>query len=193
MEMLNKILAAGLMLTLAGCATSSQVQEMIGASQQDFLKKSKKNATAIDALNQAAKASLEKDEEHAVAMQSLQKQLTETATALELVSTTAEATKLLLAGSVVKISKMQEAIDGNKTVMDVYIEKMRENDALYEKVLTEHFRQLADNANALLAELQASSEPAAKPSIQRDPIPVAEPIEIIAPDTSSATNSTPTQ
>ncbi len=194
MEVLNKMLAAGLMITLAGCATSSQVQEMIDASQQDFLQKSEENAASIDVLKQTAKASLEKDGEHVAIMEELQKQLTAAAAALESVSTTAEATKLLSASSVVKIAEMQEAIDGNKTVMDVYIEKMRENDELYEKVLIEHFQQLADSANALLAALQAASEPAAvEPPIQRDPIPVAEPIEIIAPDTSSATNSAPAQ
>lgn len=194
MEMLNRMLAASLVIVLAGCATSSQVQEMIDASQQDFLRTSEKNADSVDVLKQTAKALLEKDGEYDIAMQELQKQLVETAASLKSVTAIAEATKILSANSVVEISEMQEAIDGNKTVMDVYIEKMRENDELYEKVLINYFRKLADSANASLASLQATDPPGEAGSpMRRESIPLAEPIEIIAPDTSSATNAAPVE
>jgi len=194
MNLSNSILAAGLALALAGCTTSSQVQEMIDASQQDFLKKSRENTASIDVLKQTAKASLENDSEHAATIRELQKQLAEASTALGTMSSNLEAVKVMAASSVVRMSELQEAIDGNKTVMDVYIEKMRANDQLYEKVLTEYFRQIADSANASLAALQSTNQlGAVEAPVQRKPIPMAEPIEIEAPDTSEPTNAAPVE
>ncbi len=194
MNMHNTLLAAGLVLALAGCTTSSQVQEMIDSSQQDFLEKSSKNAASIDVLKQTAKASLENDSKHSATIKELQKQLAETSAALDTVSSNLEAMKVMAASSVVRMSELQEAIDGNKTVMDVYIEKMRANDQLYEKVLTEYFRQIADSANASLASLQSTNQlDQAVPAVQRKPIPMAEPIEIEAPDTSEPTNAAPVE
>lgn len=187
MDTLNGMLAAGLVIVLAGCATSSQVQEMIDASQRDFLQKSEENSASVDVLKQAAKASLEKDREHAAVMQELRKQLAEATAALETVTAMAEATKLVSAGSVVEIAELKGALEGNKTVLDVYIEKMRQNDELYTRVLSDYFRQEADRANASLASLQAADEGDAP--IQREPIALGEPIEIVAPDTSAPTNA----
>lgn len=187
MDTLNGMLAVGLVIVLAGCATSSQVQEMIDASQRDFLQKSEENSASVDVLKQAAKASLEKDREHAAVMQELRKQLAEATAALETVTATAEATKLVSAGSVVEIAELKGALEGNKTVLDVYIEKMRQNDELYTRVLSDYFRQEADRANASLASLQAADEGDAP--IQREPIALGEPIEIVAPDTSAPTNA----
>ena len=190
MNLSNLFLAAGLALALAGCTTSSQVQEMINASQQDFLKKSNENAASIDVLKQTAKASLENDSKHAATLRELQKQQAEASALLDTMVTNLEAMKVMAASSVVRMSELQEAIDGNKTVMDVYIEKMRANDQLYEKVLTEYFRQLAESANASLEALQSSSQLGAVGlPVKRKPIPMAEPIEIEAPDTSEPTNS----
>jgi hypothetical protein len=166
------------------------VQEMINASQQDFLKKSNENAASIDVLKQTAKASLENDSKHAATLRELQKQQAEVSAVLDTMVTNLEAMKVMAASSVVRMSELQEAIDGNKTVMDVYIEKMRANDQLYEKVLTEYFRQLAESANASLEALQSSSQLGAVGlPVKRKPIPMAEPIEIEAPDTSEPTNS----
>jgi len=195
MNMQNTLLAAGLVLVLAGCTTSSQVQEMIDASQQDFLKKSNENTASIDVLKQTAKASLENDSEHAATIRELQKQLAEASMALGTMSSNLEAVKVMAASSVVRMSELQEAIDGNKTVMDVYIEKMRANDQLYEKVLTEYFRQIADSANASLDALQSTNQLGVVEAVpvQRKPIPMAEPIEIEAPDTSEPTNAAPVE
>jgi len=112
MNISNTLLTAGLMLVLAGCTTSSQVQEMIDASQQDFLKKSRENTASIDVLKQTAKASLENDSEHAATIRELQKQLAEASTALGTMSSNLEAVKVMAASSVVRMSELQEAIDG---------------------------------------------------------------------------------
>ncbi len=192
MKIWNAILACGLVITLAGCATSSQVQEMIDASQSDFLKKSAGNARSIDVLKQTAKASLEKDSEHAAIMRELKKQLAAATAALESLQATVEATKVMSADSIVKMSELKDAVAGNKSVMGVQIEKMRAIDDLYETVLIGHYQRIADSANAAVASLRADNKPDdAELVIQRDPILLAEPIEIVAPDTSAATNAAP--
>jgi len=192
MKISNAILAGSLLITLTGCATSSKVQEMIDASQQDFLKKSTKNADSINVLKQTAKASLEKDSEHAAIMRELKKQLAEATAALETLQATVEATKVMSADSIVKMSELKEAVAGNKSVMDVQIEKMRAIDDLYETVLIGHYQRIADSANAAVVSLRADNKPDdAESVIQRDPIPLAEPIEIVAPDTSATTNAVP--
>ena len=190
MNLSNLFLVAGLGLALTGCTTSTQVQRMIDASQQDFLKKSNENAASIDVLKQTAKASLENDNKHAATLRKLQRQQAEASAALNTMAENLEAMKVMAASSVVRMSELQEAIDGNKTVMDVYIEKMRANDQLYEKVLTEYFQKLAKSANASLEALQSSNQlGAVKVPVKRKPIPMAEPIEIEAPDTSKPTNA----
>ena len=192
MKIWNAMLACGLVITLAGCATSSQVQEMIDASQSDFLKKSAENARSVDVLKQTAKASLEKDSEHTAIMRELKKQLAAATAALESLQATVEATKVMSADSIVKMSELKEAVAGNKSVMDVQIEKMRAIDDLYETVLIGHYQRIADSANAAVVSLRADNKPDdAESVIQRDPIPLAEPIEIVAPDTSAATNAAP--
>jgi len=194
MKKFNTMLATGLTLILAGCATSSQVQEMIDASQQDFLEKSTQNAASITVLKKTARDSLEKDHEHAVTMAELKKQLTEAEAALDRLQATVEATKVMSADSIVKMSELKEAVAGNKSVMDVQVEKMRAIDDLYEKVMLAHFQMIADSANAAITSLEADNklDDAAAP-IQRKPIALDEPIEIVPPDTSASTNSVPSE
>jgi hypothetical protein len=190
MKMLNAMLAFGLVVTLAGCATSSQVQEMIDASQHDFLQKSSENAGSIVVLKQTAKASLEKDSEHAAIMQELKKQLTETTARLESLQSTANAVKVMSANSVVEMSELKETVGGNKASMESYIEKMRAIDDLYEQVMVSHFQMIADSASAAVASLQADYKPdEIDPVIQKAITPLAAPIEIVAPDTSVSTNT----
>ena len=194
MKKFNTMLATGLTLILAGCATSSQVQEMIDASQQDFLKKSTQNTASITVLKKTARDSLEKDSEHAATMAQLNKQLTEAEAALDRLQATVEATKVMSADSIVKMSELKEAVAGNKSVMDVQIEKMRAIDDLYEKVMLTHFQMIADSANAAIISLEADNklDDAAAP-IRRKPIALDEPIEIVPPDTSGSTNSIPSE
>ncbi len=190
MKMLNAMLAFGLVVTLAGCATSSQVQEMIDASQRDFLQKSSENAGSIDVLKQTAKASLEKDSEHAAIMKELKEQLAETTATLDALQSTAEAVKVLSANSVVQMAELKETVGGNKASMESYVEKMRAIDDLYEQVMISHFQMIADSASAAVASLQADYKPdEIDPVIQKVITPLADPIEIVAPDTSVSTNT----
>lgn len=190
MKILNAMLALGLVVTFSGCATSSQVQEMIDASQRDFLKKSAENAGSIDVLKQTAKASLEKDSEHAAIMKELKEELAETTATLEALQSTAEAVKVLSANSVVQMSELKETVGGNKASMESYFEKMSAIDDLYEQVMISHFQMIADSASAAVASLQADYKPdEIDPVIQKAITPLAEPIEIVAPDTSASTNT----
>lgn len=194
MKRLNAMLVGSLVITLAGCATSSQVQEMIDASQRDFLKKSKENAGSIDVLKKTAKASLEKDGEHAATILELERQLAEAETALATLQSTVEAAQVMTASSVVKTSELKGSVDANKATMDSYIEKMKAIDELYEKVLIAHFQTVIDSANAAITSLEADNKPddADAPSV-RNPVLLDEPIEIVAPDTSASTNVAPVE
>ncbi len=194
MKILNTMLACGLIITLAGCATSSKVQEMIDASQQDFLKKSTQNADSINVLKKTAKASLEKDSEHTAIMRDLKKQQEDAMAVLKSLQAAVEAAKVMTASSVVTMSEMKQTVGGNKASMDTQFERMRAIDDLYEKVMLTHFQMIADSANAAIASLQADNKPdEADAVIQRKPISLDEPIEIVPPDTSATTNAVPTE
>ena len=151
MKILNAMLACSLIALFTGCATSSQVQEMIDASQRDFLQKSAENSGSIDVLKQTAKASLEKDIEHAATMQELTERLAEAATTLGGLQSTAEAVKVMSANSVVQMAELKETVEGNKAIMEAYVEKMRAIDDLYEQVMIGHFQMVADSATAAVA------------------------------------------
>lgn len=194
MKILNAMLASGLILTLAGCASSSKVQEMIDASQQDFLKKSAQNADSINVLKKTAKASLEKDSEHTAIMRNLKQQQEAATAVLKSLQAAVEAAKVMTASSVVTMSEMKQTVGGNKASMDAQFDRMRAIDDLYEKVLLTHFQMVADSANAAIASLQADNKPdEADAIIQRKPISLDEPIEIVPPDTSVTTNAVSTE
>ncbi len=192
MKKLNAMLTGSLVLVLGGCATSSQVQEMIDASQNDFLRKSEANAQSIDVLKKTAKDSLEKDSEHAAVMRELRQQLVEASASLEALQATVEATKVMSANSILRMSELKEAVAGNKSVMDVQVEKMRVIDDLYEKVMVAHFQKIADSAAAAITSLEADNKPD-ELVILRKPVSLSGAIEIVAPDTSAATNAVPAE
>ncbi len=192
MKKLNAMLTGSLVLVLGGCATSSQVQEMIDASQNDFLRKSEANAQSIDVLKKTAKDSLEKDSEHAAVMRELKQQLAEATASLESLQAMVEATKVMSAKSIIKMSELKEAVAGNKSVMDVQVEKMRVIDDLYEKVMVAHFQKIADSAAAAITSLEADNKPD-ELVILRKPVSLSGAIEIVAPDTSAATNAVPAE
>ncbi len=194
MKILNAMLTCGLIITLAGCATSSKVQEMIDASQQDFLKKSTQNADSINVLKKTAKDSLEKDSEHTSIMRDLKQQQEEAMAVLKSLQAAVEAAKVMSASSVVTMSEMKETVGGNKVSMDTQFERMHAIDDLYEKVMLTHFQMIADSANSAIASLQADNKPdEADTVIQRKPISLDELIEIVPPDTSVTTNAVSTE
>lgn len=194
MKILNTLWACGLSISLVGCTTSTKVQQMIDASQQDFLKKSTQNTTSINVLKRTAKASLEKDSEHTATMRELKKQQKEALAVLKSLKAAVEAAKVMTASSVVTMSEMKETVGGNKATMDVQFERMRAIDDLYEKVMIAHFQMMADSANSAVASLQADNKPDdVSTAIERTPILLDEPIKIVPPDTLVTTNRVPTE
>jgi len=87
---------------------------------------------------------------------------------------------------------LKEAVAGNKSVMDVQVEKMRVIDDLYEKVMVAHFQKIADSAAAAITSLEADNKPD-ELVILRKPVSLSGAIEIVAPDTSAATNAVPAE
>lgn len=194
MSILKAMMACGLLVALTGCTTSSKVQEMIDASQRDFLQKSAENANSIGVLKQTAKDSLEKDREHAARMKELTEQLAKTTATLDELQSTAEAVKVMSANSVVQMAELKKTVGGNKESVEAYVEKMRAIDDLYEQVMISHFQTIADSASAAVASLQADYKPdEVDPVLQKEILPLAEPIEIVAPDTSASTNAVVTE
>lgn len=60
MKSLNPIIILSLAAVISGCATSSQVQEMIDASHQDYLNRMDAHENSIDVLKKSAMAGLER-------------------------------------------------------------------------------------------------------------------------------------
>ena len=54
MKSLNPIIILSLAAVISGCATSSQVQEMIDASHQDYLNRMDAHENSIDVLKKSA-------------------------------------------------------------------------------------------------------------------------------------------
>lgn len=185
--------AFSLIILASGCTTTSRVQEMIDASQQDFLRSSDANATSIAILQKTAKLSLEQAKEQSQKMEVLQQQfvknekaLGRTVKALNALAESVEASQVLSASNILKMSELTEAVAGNKSVIDVQVEKMLLIDELYEEVMIGYYRQVARNALLAVASLEADNKPNDTKKVARVPVSLTDPIEIKAPNTTDA-------
>jgi len=177
----------GLLLLVAGCATSSQVQEMIDASHRDYRATSKAHEASIDVLKQSSVVALEKNKEHADTLTSLQKQLDAALAQLKVMKGNAEAAKVMSAANTVKVAELSDAMLANQEAINETSEKMDTIDNLHEEVMIRHYQMIADSAVAAIAALQVDD-------VATDngvPAGLAEPIEIVAPDTSASTSVVP--
>ena len=75
MKSLNPIMILSLAAVLSGCATPSNVQEMIDASHRDYLDRMDRHENSIDVLKKSAMAGLEKSKENATQVQEIQTRL----------------------------------------------------------------------------------------------------------------------
>lgn len=177
------ILAFGAIVS--GCATSSQVQEMIDASNRDYQAKSELHDASIDLLKNSAMISLEKGTENADSLIMLQARMDKSTSQLETIKKYAEASKVYSAANTVKVANLEDAMQTSQDAMDETIRRMDEIDALYEKVMVQHYQTLADSALAAIEALKADGVMASTNA----PVNLDEPIEIIAPDTSAPTTN----
>ena len=173
-----------LLLLVAGCATSSQVQEMIDASHRDYRAQLKAHEASINVLKQSSVTALGQNEGQADALTSLQKQLDADLAQLKVMQGNAEAAKVMSAANTVKVAELADAVLANKEANNETAEKMDTIDNLHEEVMIHHYQMIADSATAAIAALQVDD-------VATDngvPAGLAEPIEIVAPDTSASTS-----
>lgn len=185
MKISHSIPLLGFLLLIAGCATSSQVQKMIDASAQADHEKSAKHEASIDVLKQSAMVALEQNKEQTAALDVLQKKLEAALSQLSAMEGSAEAAKVMSAANTVKVASLSESVLNNKESIDGTLENMIAIDNLYEEVMIRHYRRLAESAVAAIAALQVDDVVATNGV----PAGLAEPIEIVAPDTTTSTNA----
>lgn len=173
-----------LLLLAGGCATKSQVQEMIDASHQDYLATSKAHEKSIDVLKQSSVTVLEQNEQQADLLVSLQKQLEAATAQLKPMQGDAEAAKVMSAANTVKVAELSDDMLANKETINETVERMNTIDNLFEEVMIGHYQNIADSATAAIAALQADDVV----TTNGVSTGLAEPIEIVAPDTSAPTN-----
>ncbi len=175
----------GLLLLSAGCTTSSQVQEMIDASYRDSSAKSAAHEESINVLKQSSVTALKQNEAQADALVALQKQLDAALAQLKVMKGNAEAAKVMSAANTVKVAELADAVLANEEANNETAEKMETIDNLHEEVMTRHYQMIADSAAAAIAALQVDDVATGN----GEPAGLAEPIEIVAPDTSASTNA----
>jgi len=185
MKTTYSIAMLGLLLFVAGCATSSQVQEMIDASHRDYLTTSKTHAASINVLKQSSVVALEQNKEQADILVALQKQLDAALAQLKVMKGNAEAAKVMSAANTVKVAELADAVLANEEANNETAEKMDTIDNLHEEVMIRHYQMIADSAAAAIAALQVDDVATGN----GEPAGLAEPIEIVAPDTSASTNA----
>lgn len=192
MKFVTTTILLGLIFMGAGCTTSKQVQEMIDASHQDHSSTAQAHGTSIDILKQSAAKALEQNEQQSAELKNLQKQLEAAQSQLKLMQGNAEAAKVMSAANTVKVAELADGLAANQEAVAETVEKMDTVDKLFEEVLIGHFQSFVDNANVAIAALQADDVVTTNGASTG----LAEPIEIVAPDTSAPTNaasgSTPT-
>ncbi len=177
----------GVLLLVSGCTTSSQVKNLIKESDRNYLDQSKAHEASIVVLKQSSMASLEMGNKQAEALIVLQKQLKEAVAQLNTIQGSSEAAKVMSAVNAVKVADLGDDVLHNKDAIDATIEKMAAIDVLFEEVLVRYYQAIAEGAQAAIAALQADDVETANGS----PVGLAEPIEILAPDTSGQATLTP--
>lgn len=188
MKALLLFIPLGLLLLTSGCfMTTSKVQEMIDASHQDYSKTSQAHQDSIDILKKSAATTLEQNEQQAAEIDSLEKQLEAAAAQLKPMQGNAEAAKVMSAANTVKVAELADAVAANQESIDETAEKMETIDKLFEEVMIGHFESIVASANEAIDALQVDDVVASNGTFSG----LAAPIEIVAPDTSASTNTTP--
>lgn len=185
MKPTRSVALLSLLVFVAGCTTSSKVQEMIDASHQGSLTKSSEHESSINILKKSSMTALEQNESQAATLVSLQKQLDAALAQLKVMHGNAEAAKVMSAANTVKVAELNDSMLENKDAISETAEKMETVDSLYEDVIIAHYQNLVDSAKAAIAALQVDDVA----STNGVSVGLADPIEIVAPDTSAPTNT----
>ena len=187
MKIINLTAAVGLAVVLAGCTTSSKVQEMIDASHQDYSARLDGHQDSINVLKQSAMTGLEKSKTNAEALDQLRMEIEEIEAKLQVLKDSAEASKIMSAANTVKLSDLESAVADNHRQVDETVARLAEIDKLFENVMLRHYEMIVQSANEAMSSLKAESRQAEAGT----PVKLDEPIEILAPDTSVPVSTNP--
>jgi uncharacterized protein YggU (UPF0235/DUF167 family) len=179
----------GLVLTMAGCTTSSKVQDMIDASYREQTDRIDSHEASIDVLKKSAMAGLEKSKENAELIKTLQVQLAQLNQQVKTNKGFAEASKVMSAANTVKAAELEELLNANTASDQETRERLKEIDILYERVLLNHYRKIIESANMAVEDLQATGWTGSSNA----PVKIDEPIEIVAPTSVPSTNAAMSQ
>lgn len=186
MKAVLSILVLVLAAMLAGCTTSSKVQEMIDASQRDYLSRAESLQVSVDVLKKSSIAGLEMGKKNTGTIKKLQAELQKSLQHMKVLQGYAEASKIMSAANTVKVAELEEAANRNQENVEQTTERLTEMDKLYEEVMVENFTAIAESANDAIEAIKAGGWSAST----NTPVLLNEPIEIVAPDTSAVvTNS----
>ena len=176
------VLAAAGMLT--GCATSSQVEQMIMDANSNRDAQIQAHEESLSVLRETAKVGLEKSTANTKLMNGVLQKMDEILEQMAVVQELANASKVMSAANTVKVSGLEEKVAEQREESDQAIARMAEIDKLYEAVLIRQFQQIADSANAAVASLREKG----LSTTTNAPVKLDDPIQIVAPDTSAPTN-----
>ncbi len=176
--------SAGVVSALTGCVSTTRVQEMIDASKQDSQSRIQAHEDSISVLKQSAVTGLEKSAENARRLAELEVQVAGLNRQIDEIQRLANASKVMSAENTVKVSGLEERISAHKAESDRVISQMTDTDKLYEAVLIRQYEAIAASASAAIESLKEDGVSASAGA----PVQLDEPIEIVAPDTTSASH-----
>ncbi|MDF7823311.1 hypothetical protein P4B35_04750 [Pontiellaceae bacterium B12227] len=189
MKLFKRISVLGMAVVISGCATSSQVQEMIDASYREQTDRMDSHGTSIDVLKTSAMTNLEKGQEHAELLDKLEARLAELSAQVKMNKGFAEASKVMSAANTVKVAELDEMLKENSAADEETKARLMEIDRLYEGVMISHYQMIAESANKAIEDLKSSGWIGSSNA----PVQIDEPIEIVAPTAVPITNAVPAE
>ena len=182
MKTLFTIVTGSMLLMVWGCATSSKVQEMIDTSHQESLNKSAQYEPSISLLKKSASTVLAQNRAQEQKIEELRKELADAFKTIQALQHNAEAAKVMSAANTIKVADLEATSTDAQKLLAANIARMLTVDEVYRNVMLEHFQQIADNANAAIADLKIGLEPPSTTPAKK-PANFGESLEIVVPDT----------
>ena len=176
------IAVPALALVLAGCTTSSQVQEIIDQTHRDYLEQSGAHEASIEVLKQSSMAALERSKKNSESIAALSVDMQEVLERIKVVQGYADASKVMSAANTVKVSDFEHELEVFRETLETTHARMLEVDAIQEEVAIRHYQSIVDAACRAIDTLKANGLGATN----QVSATLEDPIEIIAPDTSAA-------
>ena len=189
MKLLKLIAVLGMVATVSGCATSSQVQEMIDSSYREQTDRVDSHEESIDVLKTSAMTSLEKSQKNSSRLVQIAAQFEDIQAQVKTNKGFAEASNVMSAANTVKLAEVEELLKTNTEADAETRDRLVEIDRLYEAVMISHYQMIADSANKAIDDLKSSGWIGSSNA----PVQIDEPIEIVAPNSPSVTNAAPVE